>query len=115
MKSVLRVFPRRTAATPTDALAFVGEPPLAFMRPPAAEVAEVRVSVTMTWDIVAGLRLGSAWANYYDVVHVGGPALGSPAGEFEPCARHPMNNYRLFRLRDLTKILEAFELDRREG
>ena len=32
-----------------------------------------------------------------------------------PCARHPMNNYRLFRLRDLTKILDAFELDRREG
>lgn len=32
-----------------------------------------------------------------------------------PCKRHPMNNYRLFRLSDLMEVLEAFRLDRREG
>lgn len=76
---VLRVFPRRTSLTPTDALAFVGDPPL--WRP---EADEVHVSVTFTWDIVEGQRLANAWKAYYPLVNIGGPALGSPADGFIP-------------------------------
>ena len=47
MKRTIRVFPRQTAMTPTDELAFVGDPPLSLWRPSADEV---HVSVTFTWD-----------------------------------------------------------------
>ncbi|MBW2560525.1 MAG: hypothetical protein JRE40_06675 [Deltaproteobacteria bacterium] len=70
--SIIRVFPRRTALTPNDALSFVGDPPM--FRPQADEV---HVSVTFTWDIEEGHRLVDAWAQYYDDVHIGGPAMGS--------------------------------------
>ncbi len=49
---MIRVFPRKTAWTPTDELAFVGDPPL--FRPPEQPV---MVSVTFTWDIPEGERL----------------------------------------------------------
>ena len=79
MTKLVRVFPRRTALTPTDPLAFVGDPP---MFRPAAD--EVRVSVTFTWDIEEGQRLAGAWAQYYDNVHLGGPAFGPPVNGFTP-------------------------------
>jgi hypothetical protein len=50
---IARVFPRRTAATPSDAYAFVGDPPL-FL---PADITEVHVSVTFTWDRVEGERV----------------------------------------------------------
>jgi len=65
--------------TPTDELAFVGDPPL--MRPDADEV---HVSVTFTWDIAVGQRLQQAWAQYYPNVLLGGPAFGDAGGEFVP-------------------------------
>lgn len=65
--------------TPTDSYAFVGDPPL--WRP---EADEVHVSVTFTWDIEEGHRLQEAWAQYYDVVKIGGPALGDSDGDFIP-------------------------------
>ena len=81
---ILRVFPARTSYTPTDEMAFVGDPPLwvteASMRPPADEV---HVSVTFTWDKEEGRRLQEAWAQYYPIVKIGGPAFGSPASEFD--------------------------------
>ncbi len=43
---MIRVFPSRTQWTPTDDMAFVGEPPL--FRPPDRHI-PVRVSVTFTW------------------------------------------------------------------
>lgn len=43
---IARVFPRRTNATPTDALAFVGDPPMLAL--PAVD--EVHVSCTFTYD-----------------------------------------------------------------
>lgn len=77
---VIRVFPRKTSMTPTDDFAFVGDPPL--FRPDAAEV---HVSVTFTWDVDEGRRLAEAWANYYPVVKLGGPAItGSKNGVFVP-------------------------------
>jgi hypothetical protein len=76
---VLRVFPRKTSLTPTDMLAFIGDPPL--WRP---EADEVHISVTFTWDIDEGERLAAAWSNYYPVVRLGGPAFASPCNRFEP-------------------------------
>ena len=67
--------------TPTDPYAFVGDPPL--WRPRADEV---HVSVAFTWDVDEGYRLRQAWAQHYDVVKIGGPAIdGSDrTGEFVP-------------------------------
>lgn len=76
---MIRVFPRQTKWTPTDDLAFIGEPGL--FRPP---VQPVRVSVTFTWDIPEGERLARAWGAYYPDVEIGGPAFGDPGGEFVP-------------------------------
>ena len=76
---MIRVFPNRTNWTPTDALAFIGDPPL--FRPAQMPV---RISVTFSWDLLEGQRLLKAWADYYDDVKIGGPALGDPGGEFEP-------------------------------
>lgn len=67
---IVRVFPRKTSMTPTDPYAFIGDPP--FWRP---EADEVYVSVAFTWDIEEGRRLAEAWAQYYPVVKLGGPAL----------------------------------------
>lgn len=76
---ILRVFPNRTNMTPTDRLAFVGDPPFALFRPPADEV---HVSVAFIWDIEGGRRLAEAWGQFYPVVKLGGPAFGSPVDEF---------------------------------
>lgn len=76
---MIRVFPRQTKWTPTDELAFVGEPGL-FLPP----VQPVRVSVAFTWDIPEGERLARAWGSYYPDVQIGGPAFGDPGGEFVP-------------------------------
>ena len=78
---IVRVFPRHTSYTPTDPLVFVGDPPLALWRP---EADEVHVSVTFTWDVEEGYRLAEAWGQYYSIVKVGGPALGSECNEFAP-------------------------------
>lgn len=73
----LRIFPRHTAYTPIDSLAFVGDPPLT--RPPG-EI--VLVSVTFTWDIPEGKRLAEAWGQYYAKVELGGPAFGDAGNGF---------------------------------
>lgn len=69
--TVIRVFPRRTAMTPVDELAFVGEPP---MIRPAAD--EIHISCTFTWDLAYAQHLRDAWTQYYPVVKLGGVALG---------------------------------------
>jgi len=76
---IIRVFPRRTSMTPRDDYAFVGDPPLFI--PPADEV---HVDCTFTWDIPKAQRLAEAWRQYYFVVKLGGFALESYSGEFEP-------------------------------
>lgn len=76
---MIRVFPRRTKWTPTDDLAFVGDPPL-FLPPQQ----KVQISVCFTWDIQEGMRLMFAWRNYYSDVEIGGPAYDDPGGEFIP-------------------------------
>ena len=79
MTHIIRVFPRRTSLTPTDDLAFIGEPPL--FRPDADEV---HVSCTFTWDKSQAERLAHAWSGYYKTVKLGGPAYDDPGGEFIP-------------------------------
>jgi hypothetical protein len=78
VSGIIRVFPRKTSLTPNDPLAYVGDPPL--WRP---EADEVHVSVTFTWDIEEGQRLKEAWAQYYPVVKIGGPAFASETNDFE--------------------------------
>jgi hypothetical protein len=75
---IARVFPRRTKATPTDELAFVGSPGLF---PP--EVDEVHISVTFTWDLAEAERLAKEWAAVAPV-KIGGPATGMRGEQFTP-------------------------------
>ena len=44
----------------------------------------MHISVVFTWDISEGQRLAQAWAQYYSVVKIGGPAMDSPADGFTP-------------------------------
>ena len=81
-KQIIRVFPRRTKATPTDELAFVGDPPL--FRPDPETVDRVDVSVAFTWDISEARRLANSWSRFYRPVRIGGPAFDDPGGEFIP-------------------------------
>ena len=77
--TLIRVFPRRTSLTPTDELAFVGNPPMD--RP---EADEVHVSCAFTWDLREAYRLQKEWSQFYPKVLIGGPALESPLGPFIP-------------------------------
>ena len=77
---ILRVFPRRTSHTPTDDLAFVGDPPL--FRP---EADRVDVSCVFSWDVAEARRLAETWAQYYPLVALGGPAIAPyPGDAFTP-------------------------------
>jgi hypothetical protein len=76
----IRVFPRKTKWTPVDDLAFVGNPPL--FRPD--DDRPVHISATFTWDMPEAERLREEWGQLYSDVRVGGPAYGSPAGDFVP-------------------------------
>lgn len=78
MSRIARVFPRRTQATPTDALAFTDEPGLF---PP--DVDEVHVSVTFTYDLPRAEELAKAWKHVAPVA-IGGPATGMRGQEFTP-------------------------------
>lgn len=72
-----RVFPRKTAATPTDALAFYDVP--GFFD----TADEVHVSVTFLEDRRRAERLAREWERVAPVT-VGGPAYDDPGGEFVP-------------------------------
>lgn len=77
MVRLIRVFPRRTRATPVDDLAYVGSPDL------FAEADRVEISVAFTWDRPAADRLAMEWG-YVAPTDVGGPAVGDAGGEFVP-------------------------------
>lgn len=78
---MIRVFPFKNNWTPTDDLAFIGEPPL-FL--PASADVPVHVSVTFTWHKRAAERIADSWRVFFKNVQVGGPAYGDPGGEFTP-------------------------------
>jgi hypothetical protein len=75
---IARVFPRRTAATPVDELAFTGPPPALF--PPDVDV--VHISVTFTWDLPHAEWLARQWEPVAPV-HIGGPATGMRGDNFD--------------------------------
>lgn len=81
VSNIIRVFPRRTKATPDDDMVFIGEPQL--FRP---EADEVHISCTFTWDIPEAERLYNLWSQYYSDVKIGGPGYRALAGanEFTP-------------------------------
>lgn len=75
---LIRVFPRKTAATPDDEdVRF--DPPSMF---DAAD--EVHVSVTWTWDKPRAEFLAKTWRAVTDNIKVGGPAYDDEGGEFTP-------------------------------
>ena len=74
---LIRVFPRRTKATPDDALAYYGPPDL------FAQADAVHVSVTFTWDKPRAEQLAEEWWHVAPV-KVGGVAYGDPGQEFVP-------------------------------
>ena len=76
-RRIIRVFPRRTRATPDDDLAYVGSPSL------FAEADEVHVSVSFTWDKPVAERLAEEW-RYVAPVKLGGVAYGDDSLEFIP-------------------------------
>ena len=78
---IIRVFPRRTKATPVDDMAFVGPPPFEALLP---EADEVHVSCTFTWDKPQAEYLANEWKKYCRNVKIGGPAYDDPGGEFVP-------------------------------
>lgn len=80
MKRIARVFPRRTAATPDDALAFCGPPPLLSL----PEIDEVHISVAFTYDRATAESLAYQWEIVGVPVKVGGPAYDDPSDEFIP-------------------------------
>jgi hypothetical protein len=74
---LIRVFPRRTKATPDDALAYTGPPDL------FAEADEVHVDCTFTYDRDRAEQLAKAWEDVAPV-RVGGVAYGDAGAEFVP-------------------------------
>lgn len=82
MSRIIRVFPRRTKATPNDALAYTGLPDL-FAR--THEVDEIHVSVAFTWDKPVAEDLAEMWQKAAIApVKIGGVAYGDPGAEFVP-------------------------------
>lgn len=88
---IIRVFPRRTNATPRDPLVYSlvhkngkilnWEQAIPGMYPIEAD--EVHISVTFTYDMGLAERLADAW-RHVAPVKIGGPALDEPGGEFIP-------------------------------
>jgi hypothetical protein len=76
---VARVFPRRTRATPDDALAFVGEPDL--LTPPQLD--QIHISCAFSWDRLECERLAEIWSRR-GPVEIGGPGLGMRGEDFTP-------------------------------
>ena len=74
---IIRVFPRRTKATPTDNMAFVGDPSM------FAEADEVHISVSFSWDLPEAERLEKEW-RHVAPVKIGGPATGQRGENFIP-------------------------------
>lgn len=74
---LIRVFPRKTKASPDDALAYFGSPDM------FAEADEVHVSVTFSQDTAIAERLAEQW-RHVAPVKVGGVAYGDDSLEFIP-------------------------------
>lgn len=75
---IIRVFPRKTNATPDDENVRFREPGL------FDEADEVHVSVTFTWDKQKAEDLALLWSAVTKNIKIGGPAYDDHGDEFEP-------------------------------
>jgi hypothetical protein len=75
---IIRVFPRRTKATPDDADVRIGTGPGLF-----DEADEVHISCAFTWDLPLAERLELAWRTVAKT-RIGGPATGERGEAFTP-------------------------------
>ena len=76
---ILRVFPRKTKATPEDEYVAIGTPDLFI----PDDISEIHISVAFTWDLIEAERLTYAWSRYGNV-KIGGPATGMRGEAFTP-------------------------------
>jgi hypothetical protein len=74
---LIRVFPRRTKASPDDELAYFGPPDM------FAEADEVHVSVAFTYDRPRAELLAEQW-RHVALVKIGGVAYGDAGADFVP-------------------------------
>lgn len=79
-KHIIRVFPRRTRATPEDPDVRVGDTP-GFALFEKAD--EVHISVSFSWDVPLAERLARQW-EHVAPVKIGGPATGMRGEDFVP-------------------------------
>lgn len=85
LEQIARVFPRKTNASPMDALAFFGQPTIENIADCIkAGVTEVHISVTFTRDLEKAEDLYYAWQILGVPVEVGGPAFDDRMGDFTP-------------------------------
>ena len=75
---IIRIFPRRTKATPVDENVRINCGPGLF-----DEADEVHVSVAFTWDLPRAEWLVRQWSAVAPV-KIGGPATGERSGDFMP-------------------------------
>jgi len=76
---VIRIFPRKTNATPIDDNVVINRMPNLF-----DEADEIHISVAFTWDIPRAEKLFKGWFNITPRIFVGGPAFNSISREFKP-------------------------------
>lgn len=77
-KRIMRVFPRRTKATPTDDMVRIGSGPDMF-----DGCDEAHISVAFKWDLFEAERLEKMWQREAPT-KIGGPATGEKSGPFVP-------------------------------
>lgn len=75
---VLRIFPRRTKATPDDHMVRIGTHPGMF-----DDADEIHISVTFTWDLPHAEWLEKQW-RHVAPTRIGGPATGERGEDFTP-------------------------------
>lgn len=76
--TLLRIFPRKTKATPNDENVRFG-PPTLFDK-----ADEIHVSVSFTWDKPKAERMADEWSMITKNIKIGGPAYDDPGGDFIP-------------------------------
>ena len=82
----LRIFPRRTNATPDDRNVIINRMPNLY-----DEADQISISVAFTYDIPRAEKLAYMWQSVAPV-SMGGPAFNKPEGEFIP-GRFIKNGY----------------------
>lgn len=76
--NILRIFLRKTKATPMDNMVYINRMPDLF-----DQYENIHISVAFTWDIPRAEKLYRAWQAVGNV-RIGGPAYNQPGSEFEP-------------------------------